>query len=177
LINFLFKILLTKCNNNIFVIFYKYLIFFIIFRSDKSPLNQKRINNIIETLTYEVYKYKARGLYEVHKFMFILLMTLKIDLQRGAISYEEFQYFIKGGAALDLNDVEPKPANNKWITDIVWLNLVALSYHTRFKNILTQISASEKLWKNWFDKEAPEEEVIPDGYNSLDTFRRLLMIR
>lgn len=140
-------------------------------------MNQKRINYIIEYLTYEIFRYKARGLYEIHKFMFSLLMTLKIDLQRGVITHEEFQYFIKGGAALDLNDVEPKPLNCKWITDIVWLNLVALSSLTKFQNILTQLTASEKSWKNWFDKEAPEEEVIPDGYNTLDTFRRLLVIR
>ncbi|OXU30794.1 hypothetical protein TSAR_013179 [Trichomalopsis sarcophagae] len=146
-------------------------------KSEKSPVNQKRINHIIEYLTYEIFRYKARGLYEIHKFMFSLLMTLKIDLQRGVITHEEFQYFIKGGAALDLNDVEPKPHNCKWITDIVWLNLVALSSLTKFQNILTQVSAAEKSWKNWFDKEAPEEEVIPDGYNTLDTFRRLLIIR
>lgn len=28
-----------------------------------------------------------------------------------------------------------------------------------------------------FDKEAPEEESIPDGYNSMDVFRKLLMVR
>lgn len=109
--------------------------------------------------------------------MFGLLMTLKIDLERGTITHEEFQYLIKGGAALDLNDVEPKPASCKWITDIVWLNLAALSSLTKFQNIMTQVIASEKAWKIWFDKEAPEEEVIPDGYNTLDTFRRLLLIR
>lgn len=138
-------------------------------------MNQKRINFIIEYLTLEVYRYKARGLYENHKYMFILLMTLKIDLQRGSITHEEFQYFIKGGAALDLNAVKPKPC--KWITDVTWLNLVALSALRQFQYITGQVEASEKIWKHWFDKDAPEEEVIPDGYNSLDTFRRLLIIR
>ncbi|KAK9298339.1 hypothetical protein QLX08_008257 [Tetragonisca angustula] len=144
-------------------------------RSEKSPINQRRINFIIEYLTYEVFKYKARGLYEIHKYMFILLMTLKIDLQRDAISYEEFQYFIKGGAALDLNTVEPKPC--KWITDVTWLNLIALSALRQFQYIPSQVPASEKLWKQWFDKPAPEEEPLPNGYNALDTFRRLLLIR
>lgn len=107
--------------------------------------------------------------------MFSVLMTLKIDLQKGAISHEEFQYFIKGGAALDLNAVTKKPY--KWITDMTWLNLVALSSLKQFQNIVSQIYASEKSWKLWFSKEAPEEEVIPDGYNNFDTFRRLLIIR
>ncbi|XP_048268511.1 dynein axonemal heavy chain 8 [Bombus terrestris] len=144
-------------------------------RSEKSPVNQRRINFIIEYLTYEIFRYKARGLYEIHKYMFILLMTLKIDLQRDVISHDEFQYFIKGGAALDLNTVAPKPC--KWITDVTWLNLIALSALRQFQYIPSQVPASEKVWKQWFDKPTPEEEVIPDGYNSLDTFRRLLLIR
>ncbi|KAF7401630.1 hypothetical protein HZH68_007450 [Vespula germanica] len=144
-------------------------------RSEKSPVIHKRIYHVIEYLTFEVFRYKARGLYEIHKYMFSLLMTLKIDLQRGNISHEEFEFFIKGGAALDLKTVQPKPC--KWITDVTWLHLVALSELRQFRYILTQVPASEKLWKLWFDKDAPEEEVIPDGYNTLDTFRRLLVIR
>ena len=102
-------------------------------------------------------------------------MTLKIDLQQNNITHEEFQYFIKGGAALDLKTIEPKPC--KWIMDVTWLNLVALSSLRQFQYIVAQIPASEKVWKHWFDKDAPEEEVIPNGYNTLDTFRRLLLIR
>lgn len=107
--------------------------------------------------------------------MFVLLMTLKIDLEREYITYDEFQNFIKGGAAVDLNTCPPKPS--KWITDLTWMNLVELSKLRHFQYIVQQVTNNDKAWKSWFDKDAPEEAYMPDGYNNLDTFRKLLMIR
>uniref|UniRef100_A0A8C8RGD8 Dynein axonemal heavy chain 8 n=1 Tax=Pelusios castaneus TaxID=367368 RepID=A0A8C8RGD8_9SAUR len=145
-------------------------------KSEKSPLPQKRISNIIEYLTFEIFTYSVRGFYENHKFLFTLLLTLKIDLQRGQVKPKEFQALIKGGAALDLKACPPKPF--RWILDMTWLNLVELSKLPQFAEIMNQVSRNEKGWKSWFDKDAPEEEIIPDGYNdSLDTCRKLLLIR
>ncbi|KAJ8010647.1 hypothetical protein DPEC_G00077260 [Dallia pectoralis] len=145
-------------------------------KSTKSQITSKRILNIMEFLTNQAFRYTARGLYENHKFLFTLLLALKIDLQAKTISHSDFQAFIKGGAALDLNSVEAKP--RRWILDMTWLNLVQLSSVHPFTQLLTQVTHNDRPWRAWFDQPAPEEAPVPDGYDSiLDTFRKLLLIR
>ncbi|XP_056155233.1 dynein axonemal heavy chain 5 [Lampris incognitus] len=145
-------------------------------RAAISQITAKRISNIIEVLTHQVYCYTARGLYEDHKLLFTLLLALKIDLQARNISQAEFHTFIKGGASLDLNSVEVKP--RRWILDGTWLNLVQLSSLRPFTQLLIQVNHNERAWRTWFDHPAPEDTPLPEGYeDTLDAFRKLLLIR
>nr|CDS18170.1 dynein heavy chain [Echinococcus granulosus] len=147
-------------------------------KSPGSPVTHKRIRSIIDHLMLDVFRYIARGLYEKDKFTFTLLLALKVALQEKKISIEEFQIFIKGGAALDLNAVEQKP--RQWIQDMTWLNLVELSRLSAFANILKDIPRKEKSWKHWFDSDSPEDNVLPAPYEVAlegQTFQRLLLVR
>lgn len=145
-------------------------------KSAKSSITEERIQIILRYLTFEVWAFTSRSLYERHKLLFTLMLAIKIDMQRNHITHEEFMTFIKGGACLDLNAVVPKPF--KWILDITWLNLVEISKLPVFNEVLKKIEQNERDWKIWYETEKPEMEEIPCGYHSnLDVFRKLLLIR
>lgn len=144
-------------------------------KSEKSHATKKRIQFIITYLNYNIYEYMTKSLFENHKLLFALLMALKIDMQNNRVSFDEFQNFIKGGAALNINECVAKP--QKWITDETWLNLVQLSTLADFERIIDQVTRNEKNWRIWFKKNQPEESTIPDDYDKLDEFRKLLLIR
>uniref|UniRef100_A0A8W7PQG3 Dynein, axonemal, heavy chain 5 n=1 Tax=Anopheles coluzzii TaxID=1518534 RepID=A0A8W7PQG3_ANOCL len=145
-------------------------------KSTKSNITEERIQIILKYLTYEVWAFTSRSLYERHKQLFTLMLAIKIDYQKGNISHDEFMAFVKGGASLDLNGVAPKPF--RWILDITWLNLVEISKLKTFQGLLKKIEYNEREWKNWYETERPELEVIPCDYeHELDVFRKLLLIR
>ncbi|XP_055377517.1 dynein axonemal heavy chain 5 [Condylostylus longicornis] len=145
-------------------------------KSAKSAITEERIQIILRYLTFEVWLFENRSLYERHKQLFTLLLGIKIDYHKGIISHEEFMSFIKGGASLDLNAVRPKPF--RWVLDITWLNLVEISSLQIFNDLLEVIEANEKDWRTWYEADKPEAEEIPCGYQtSLDSFRKLLLIR
>ena len=53
--------------------------------AERSGIASKRINNIIDTLTYDIYLYITRGLYEKHKLVFALMLANKILLTAGKV--------------------------------------------------------------------------------------------
>jgi dynein heavy chain len=150
--------------------------------AEKSSDTDKRVHHIIDTMTYEVYRYINRGLYESHKIVFVFLFTVKILVIAGMLRAEEFALFLRGGAALDILTVKSKPF--AWLSDESWLNVIQLSNDVPlFKNLTEDMTRNEQMWRRWYEHNLPETEPIPD-YESrivenLETgaWARLLVIR
>merc|ERR1712014_187903 len=99
-----------------------------IVRSEKCQPTSKRVDKIIDYLTYQVYRYMNRGLFERDKMMFKLMFTLKIMTVAGMLTGADVSIFLKGGSALDVKAERSNPF--KWMSDKVWLNILQLTRHS-----------------------------------------------
>lgn len=150
--------------------------------AEKAALASKRVQSIINTMTYMVYRYINRGIYEKDKLTFVLLLTMKILVTAGLLSQEEVTLLIRGGAALDINSVRKKLF--AWLSNDAWLNVMELSQSCNFFSSLPQDMASnEAMWRRWYEDNEPENIVIPDYENriaeneSIGPYLKLLLVR
>mmetsp|Transcript_5388 Transcript_5388/g.12712 ORF Transcript_5388/g.12712 Transcript_5388/m.12712 type:complete len:4322 (-) Transcript_5388:507-13472(-) len=144
-------------------------------RSDKANMPSKRIHNIIEYMTYEIYLYIQRGLFERHKIIFALMLTNKVLCSAGKIKPMDVDVFLKGGGALDINSVRKKPKD--WIPDSVWLSIIALSFMDAFRDVPDSVFRNDGLWRQWYDQEAPEVSKVPDYEDRLSKFERMCVVK
>jgi len=150
--------------------------------AEKTTLASKRVSNIINTMTYNTYRYINRGLYEADKLTFILLVGMKILVAAKYLKNQDFTLFLKGGAALDINSVRPKPF--QWMSNDSWLNVLELSQSNKFfSNLPGDIVANESMWKRWYEDNEPERLIVPDYQQRISDqpdigpFLKLLLVR
>jgi dynein heavy chain len=150
--------------------------------AEKAALASKRVENIIETMTYITYRYINRGLYEDDKLLFVLLLTLKVLVTAGHLSSGDVALFLRAGAALDINTVRRKPFN--WLSNEAWLNVIQLSMSNKFFSQLpNEMSGNEGMWRRWYEDNEPESMAIPDYDQRLNDqveigpFLRFLVVR
>jgi dynein heavy chain len=129
--------------------------------SEAARIVAKRVANIIDVLTYIVYRYVNRGLYEVHKLTFVLIVTMKVLVVAGTISQGDVGLYLRGGAALNIERVRKKPF--AWISDEAWLNVVEVSSKIPFfRDLPDNIGRDEATWLQFYEHNTPEKAEVPD---------------
>jgi dynein heavy chain len=106
---------------------------------------ERRLKNIMSTLTLNVYNYGCTGIFEKHKLLFSFDITIKLEQDRGNLTPDELDFFIKGNLSLEKSK-RKKPAN--WIHDSTWEDCVRLSRdYSQFTTLLDDIEHNENVWK------------------------------
>ncbi len=142
--------------------------------AEKANLASKRVNNIIDSMTYLTYRYINRGLYEKDKISFKLIVLFKILVTAGKMEYRHINLFLRAGSGLDINQIRAKPFS--WMSDDTWCNIVQLSMFSNiFKNIVEDISTNENVFIPWYNENEPEKFPIPIIESKFSTEEEVLM--
>ena len=141
--------------------------------ADKASTPQDRVKNITYKLTYIVYRYINRGLFEKDKLTFLLMICLKILLVGGKLTQTDADLLLKSGKGLDKNAI---PANKSFLDIDVWKNVIALSKHYYgkehlciFGDLPQDIEERKDQWEQWYISASPEDANVPKYQETINS--------
>merc|ERR1711881_425428 len=140
-------------------------------RAEKSENVKERVTNLIDCLTYAVFCYVCRGLFEADKLTFVAQVAFQILLNSKAINPIELEFLLKFPAKMD----QGSPVD--FLSNIGWGALRVLSDMEEFRGLDKDIEGSAKRWKKFVESECPEKEKFPQEWKNKSTLQKLFMMR
>jgi len=145
----------------------------------------KRLKELTFSITYQVFNFTRRGLFDEHKLLFVTSIFLKILARNphiavgnelnGKLDPVEVAYMIRG--TKNLNPPTMNVELNTFLTDAVWQCLCGLTEVPYFGKLAADIEGSPKLWDDWIKLEAPEGRDPPGEYATATPFQKVCLLR
>ena len=130
-----------------------------------------RVVNLIDCITYSVFIYTTRGLFEKDKLIFTAQMTFLILMMNKAINPVELDFLLRFPA----DPTVTSPVD--FLNNLCWGGIKALSQIDDFRNLDRDIEGSAKRWKKFSESECPEKEKFPQEWKNKTSLQRLCMMR
>ncbi|XP_065217396.1 dynein beta chain, ciliary [Planococcus citri] len=140
-------------------------------RANPSDSVDDRVNNLIDCITYSVFIYTTRGLFERDKLIFVSQMAFQILLMKEEINSQELDFFLRFPVMPHV--ISPVD----FLSDSSWGGVRSLASRDDFRNLDRDIESSTKRWKKFVESECPEKEKFPQEWKSKTSLQRLMMMR
>ncbi|XP_009879601.1 PREDICTED: dynein heavy chain 17, axonemal [Charadrius vociferus] len=132
---------------------------------------KQRVINLTDEITYSVYMYTARGLFERDKLIFLAQVAFQVLVIKKEVNPLELDFLLrfpsKAGVASPVDFLQPQG----------WGGIKVLSEMEEFKNLDSDIEGSAKRWKKFVESEVPEKEVFPKEWKNKSSLQKLCMLR
>nr|XP_027809857.1 dynein heavy chain 9, axonemal [Marmota flaviventris] len=132
---------------------------------------KERVTNLIDNITFSVYQYTTRGLFECDKLTYLAQLTFQILLMNQEISAAELDFLLRS----PVQTGTPSPV--EFLSHQAWGGVKALSSMEEFSNLDRDIEGSAKSWKKFVESECPEKEKFPQEWKNKPALQRLCMMR
>ncbi|XP_067164351.1 dynein axonemal heavy chain 17 [Apteryx mantelli] len=132
---------------------------------------KQRVINLTDEITYSVFMYTARGLFERDKLIFLAQVAFQVLTMKKEVNPVELDFLLrfpfKAGVVSPVDFLQPQG----------WGGIKVLSEMDEFKNLDSDIEGSAKRWKKFVESEAPEKEVFPKEWKNKTALQKLCMLR
>ncbi|XP_006750283.2 dynein heavy chain 17, axonemal-like [Leptonychotes weddellii] len=132
---------------------------------------RQRVINLTDEITYSVYMYTARGLFERDKLIFLAQVAFQVLSMKKELNPVELDFLLrfpfKAGVQSPVDFLQHQG----------WGGIKALSEMDEFKNLDNDIEGSAKRWKKLVESEAPEKEIFPKEWKNKTSLQKLCMVR
>merc|ERR1712159_921809 len=140
-------------------------------RAEKSEQVKERVINLIDCLTFTVFGYVCRGLFERDKLTFSAQMAFQILTNAKVINPLELDFLLRFPAKLD----QETPVD--FLSSPGWGAIRVLSENDEFRGLDKDIEGSAKRWKKFVESECPEKEKFPQEWKNKNSLQKLCMMR
>ncbi|XP_044152524.1 dynein axonemal heavy chain 9 [Bufo gargarizans] len=140
----------------------------------KAPADEvlkQRVMNLIDSITFSVFQYTTRGLFECDKLTYTGQLAFQILLMNKEINMVELDFLLRYPAQPGLTS----PVD--FLSNQSWGGIKALSSMDEFRNLDRDIEGSAKRWKKFVESECPEKEKFPQEWKNKTALQRLCMMR
>ncbi|XP_075760265.1 dynein axonemal heavy chain 17 isoform X2 [Pelodiscus sinensis] len=132
---------------------------------------KQRVVNLTDEITYSVFVYTARGLFERDKLIFMAQISFQVLLTKKEVNPVELDFLLRFPFKAGLTS----PVD--FLLSQGWGGIKVLSEMDEFKNLDGDIEGSAKRWKKFVESEAPEKEVFPKEWKNKSALQKLCMMR
>lgn len=131
----------------------------------------ERVTNLIESITFAVFMYTSRALFEKDKLIFMAQIAIQIQLVAQEIHPAELDFLLRFTYTPNLTS----PLD--FITNNGWGGIKALSSMDTFRSLDKDIESSQKRWRKFVEAECPEREKLPGEWKNKTALQRLCIMR
>ncbi|XP_036692664.1 dynein heavy chain 9, axonemal [Balaenoptera musculus] len=132
---------------------------------------KERVANLIDSITFSVYQYTTRGLFECDRLTYLSQLTFQILLLNQEVSAAELDFLLRSPVQTGVTS----PV--EFLSHQAWGGIKALSSMEEFYNLDRDIEGSAKGWKKFVESECPEKEKFPHEWKHKTGLQRLCMMR
>jgi len=140
-------------------------------RTEPADTLNARVINLIDSITFSVFMYTSRGLFECDKLIFMAQTAIQILLYAKQIKPDELDFLLRFPYTPNL--LSPFD----FLTNNGWGGIKALSSMDEFRNLDKDIEGSFKRWKKFVESECPEKEKFPGEWKNKSALQRLCIMR